>query len=112
MLMLEQCPEDWRKAQAGKSLKMLEECETQLEGADNGVGIGRARERGRLACWRLEKVARREYGQDAPQVQVNINLGDVGERIRELERELLGNVVGRSVGSADVPMVERGESST
>lgn len=100
MLMLEQCPEDWRKAQAGKSLKMLEECEMQLEGAEDGVGIGRARERGRLACWRLEKVARREYGQDAPAVQINVNLGDVGERIRELERELLGNAAALSVDNS------------
>ena len=100
MLMLDQCPDDWRKAQAGKSLKMLEECEMQLEGAEDGVGIGRARERGRLACWRLEKVARREYGQDAPAVQINVNLGDVGERIRELERELLGNAAALSVDNS------------
>lgn len=46
--------------------------------------------------WVLERILRKIYGQDSPQVQVNINLGDVGEKIARLEAELgvkVGNVI-------------------
>lgn len=89
ILLMAECPDEWKKAQTGKSLAKLENSEAELEIADDGVKVSRAREQARLACWRVERTARHVYGQDPGQVQINLNLGNVGERLRELEQELL-----------------------
>ena len=68
-----------------------DKAEESLRQATDGVTVSRGRELARLQQWKLERVLRRIYGQDAPQVVVNLNLGDVGQRIAQLEQELRVN---------------------
>lgn len=85
--LLNKAPDKWKEQQAAKALADLDASDQDLRDAGDGVAVSRARELARLHCWRLERAARHIYG-DAPQVQVNINLGNVGERIAQLEQEL------------------------
>ena len=39
------------------------------------------------AQWELEKLMRRIYGQEPPQLHMSIKFGDVGAKIISLERE-------------------------
>lgn len=87
--LLAKAPEKWKQYQAAHALAKLDDCEQKLTDAVDGVAVSRERELARLQCWKLERVVRNIYGQDSPTVQVNINLGNVGERIADLERELL-----------------------
>ena len=77
-----------REYQAANALAEHDKGEEELKHASDGVTVSRARELARLQQWKLERVLRRIYGQDAPQVVVNLNLGNVGERIAQLEQEL------------------------
>lgn len=79
----------WREYQAANALAEHDKAEEDLKAATDGVTVSRARELARLQQWKLERVLRRIYGQDSPQVQINLNLGNVGERIAQLEAELL-----------------------
>jgi hypothetical protein len=80
--------EEWKEYQAANALHEYQVAEDQLKTAPDGVALSRARELVRSQQWKLERVLRKIYGQDAPQVNVQINLGDIGERIRSLEGEL------------------------
>lgn len=103
-ILVEHDPDGWRQAKTAQTLVRYDDALNELRDAPDGLELNRAREVIRTAQWHLERVCRRIYGQDAPAVQINVNLGDVSERIRELERELLGNAAALSVdksGSAD-----------
>lgn len=89
--ILKDAPELWKEHQAAKALAKLDDSEQALTDAVDGVAVSRERELARLQMWKLERVLRRIYGQDAPQVVVNLNLGDVGNRIAALEQELRVN---------------------
>ena len=86
--ILKDAPELWKEHQAAHALAKLDDTETALSAAADGVAVSREREIARLQMWKLERVLRRIYGQDAPTVTVNLNLGNVGERIAQLEQEL------------------------
>jgi len=96
VLLCQHAPEAWRKAQTGKALRKLEEAEIKLETAEDGIRIGSAREQARLQCWRLERVARHLYGSAEVALTVAVNVGEIGERIRILEGELLTKVDAKS----------------
>ncbi len=81
--------EQWKEYQAANALHAYQQAEDELRTAQDGVSLSRARELVRSQQWKLERVLRRIYGQDAPTVQINLNLGDVSQRIQDLERELL-----------------------
>ncbi len=100
IILLEHCEEDWKKAQAAKASHLLDNDIREIKSSDSMLALGRARESAKLHTWRLERVARRMYGQDQPQVQINVNVGNVVEKIRDLEAELLS-----------VPRTIDGESS-
>ena len=76
--MLKHAEQEWKDAQLTKAIIRKERAEDLLERADNALDLTRGRELLRSAQWELERVCRRIYGQDAPQVaaavQVNINL--------------------------------------
>lgn len=78
LFMLKHAEDDWKDAQLTKALIRKERAEDLMDRADNPLDLTRAREQLRGAQWELERVYRRIYGQDAPQVaqaiQVNINL--------------------------------------
>jgi hypothetical protein len=85
--LLAHAPERWKAAQAAQALAKLEDTENGLGVAQTGVEVNRAAQLWRLQAWKLERVARSIYG-DQQTLTLNINIGDVTERIAELEREL------------------------
>lgn len=89
-LLVEHAESDWKKATTARALTRHENAIREMETAPDGLGVSRGREVAKTAQWELERVCRRIYGQDAPAVQINLHLGDVGQRIRDLEGELLG----------------------
>jgi len=87
-ILAEHAETEWKSAQAAFALHQYEEAEKDMKIAPDGLTLARAREQVKSAQWKLERVLRRIYGQDAPQVNIQVNLGDIGERIRTLEAEL------------------------
>jgi len=85
LFMLKHAEEQWRDAQLTKALTRKERAEDLMDKADNALDLTRAREQLRSAQWELERVCRRIYGQDVPNVaqavQININLRrDAGQQ--------------------------------
>ena len=78
LFMLKHAEQDWKDAQLTKALIRKERAEDLMDRADNALDLTRAREQLRSAQWELERVCRRIYGQDVPNVaqavQININL--------------------------------------
>lgn len=70
--------EDWKEIASARYEAEIEEADRELKSADNPVAVTRARERIASARWKLERLDRKNYGQDQPAptaaVQVNINL--------------------------------------
>jgi len=70
--------EDWKEIASARYEAEIEDAEKQLKEASDVLAVTRARERLAAARWKLERIDRRIYGQDAPQqaqaVQVVINL--------------------------------------
>ena len=70
--------EDWKEIASARYEAEIEDADKELKSADNPVAVTRARERIASARWKLERLDRKNYGQDAPQqaqaVQININL--------------------------------------
>lgn len=62
MQLLRNAPQEWQALQAAKSLQKLDKAESDLEAADDGVKVSRARELARLAMWHLERTCRPIYG--------------------------------------------------
>lgn len=87
--LIKDAPEQWKEHQAAKALAKLDDVEDKLEQAVDGVAVSRERELARLHMWKLERVLRRIYGTDAPAVQINVNIGDIAGKIKDLEAELL-----------------------
>lgn len=77
-LLLRDHQEEWKEAQRARALARLDRAQNQLKTAPDALSLARAREEVRAAQWELERLLRRLYGQDAPQVQqavqININL--------------------------------------
>ena len=71
--LLVHAPNDWQGIQAGKALKKLDNSDGELDACENGVELGRARERIGLAKWQLERTARSIYG-DKLQVEHSVSL--------------------------------------
>lgn len=80
--------EDWKEYQAANALHEYQIAEDQLRTASDGVTLSRARELVKSQQWKLERVLRKIYGQDAPSVNIQINLGEIGEQIKALEQDL------------------------
>jgi hypothetical protein len=70
--------DDWKAAQLVKAIERKDKAEELIDTATTMLDLTRGREMLKSAQWDLERVCRRIYGQDAPQVsqavQVNINL--------------------------------------
>lgn len=70
--------EDWKEVASARYEAEIEAAEKELREAPDNNAVTRARERIASARWRLERIERRTYGQDAPAVgsavQININL--------------------------------------
>lgn len=71
--------EDWKEIASARYEAEIEDAEKELKNADNPVAVTRARERIASARWKLERLDRKNYGQDqaagpANAVQININL--------------------------------------
>ena len=70
--------EDWKEVATARYESEIEDADKELKEARDNNAVTRARERIASARWKLERLDRRTYGQDAPQaaaaVQVVINL--------------------------------------
>ena len=87
-------------AQCSNAEANMEAIKSTIEGIDRHdknamVEIAKQRELIKIAesrikssQWSLEKVCRRIFGAEVPQIQLKVNLGDVKSRIAQLEREL------------------------
>jgi transposase-like protein len=69
--------EDWKEIASARYESEIEDAEKELKKADNAVAVTRARERIASARWKLERLDRKNYGQDTPTtgqaVQIYIN---------------------------------------
>jgi transposase-like protein len=78
-------PDDWKEIASARYESEIEDAEKELKAAGDALAVTRARERIAAARWRLERLDRKNYGQDAPQaaaaVQVNISLRREGATI-------------------------------
>lgn len=101
--LLDEVPDQYRAAQKSALIHRIVDADEELDRADNAISIARAREAAKFARWDAERRLPRLFALNAPAVQINVNLGDVGERIRELERELLGNAAVHSVDNSVKP---------
>lgn len=70
--------EDWKEVASARYESEIADAEKELKEARDPLAVTRARERIASARWKLERIDRRIYGQDAPAagsaVQININL--------------------------------------
>jgi transposase-like protein len=77
--LLKYAEEDWKETQVARALTLVEDCEDDLESAADMVAISRARERLKSAHWKLERLHRRLFGQEAPNQSgsgtISINIG-------------------------------------
>ena len=80
--------EEWKEYQAANALHEYQLAEKELKSAADGVTLSRARELVKSQQWKLERVLRKIYGADSPQVNIQINLGEIGEQIKALEADL------------------------
>ena len=60
--LLRNAPEQWQEISAGRALQRYEKAKTDLDAAEDQVGIGKARESGKFAQWDLERASRKLYG--------------------------------------------------
>ena len=71
-------PEDWKALASANALANLDEAEQDLKTAPDMLTVTRARGWAEIQRWKLERLLRKYFGQDAPQqqqaVQININL--------------------------------------
>ena len=84
-LLLNYAEDDWRHAQIAKAMETLEDAEIELGDAaltPDGVSVSRAREKARLAQWKLERLLARLFAQKQevthnvqPVFTVNIGAG-------------------------------------
>lgn len=77
-ILLESAQEDWKAAQIALALTRKETAEEDLERAEDGLSLARARERVKSAQWDLERVFRRMYGDEKAQ----INIGGDGIQVQ------------------------------
>lgn len=87
-MLLRDCPDDWRKAQAARAVTALDDAKLALESAPNSLSLARAREQLRSAQWELERLLRRLYGdhlQVGGDVDVHVH-SDRGQVLLEAAR--------------------------
>ena len=75
--LLLNAPGEWQAIQAAKSLKKLDNSDSELDACTDGVMLGRARERIGLAKWNLERTARTLYGDSGALQLSGEQLGDL-----------------------------------
>lgn len=80
--LLRNAPEQWQEIVAGRALSRYEKAKTDLDAADDQVGIGKARESGKFAQWDLERASRKLFGdnkQDSQGVTVQVLIARDGQ---------------------------------
>ena len=70
--LLKYAEDDWKQAQVLRAIARKEQSEDAIESASDPLSLARARELLRAAQWDLERTCRRIYGQDQPNVQVQV----------------------------------------
>ena len=65
-------PDEWNKVQLVRALIRKEDGDEGIEGACDALSLARAREMLRSGQWDLERLDRKNYGQDT-QIAININ---------------------------------------
>ncbi len=78
--LLKNAEEEWKEAQVARAIARKEKAEDDMETANDPLSLASARERLKSAQWDLERVCRRIYGQDQPQLHLHVH--DLGDRLR------------------------------
>lgn len=86
--LLEHAEDEWKKAQTATALAAYEDAVEQIGKSQTILELARARDLTKTMQWQLERVCRRIYGTEAPQVMINLHMGDVSGKIARLEAEL------------------------
>lgn len=75
--------DEWREIASARYEAEIEDAEKELKEGRDALAVTRARERIASARWKLERLDRKNYGQDVAHtgsaVQININLRRQGE---------------------------------
>lgn len=85
--LLKNAEEEWKEAQVARALARKEKADDDMETANDPMSLASARERLKSAQWDLEKVCRRIYGQDMP--QLNVTIVDLGDRLRRARERVI-----------------------
>lgn len=100
-LLLTYAEDDWRHAQIAKAITTLEDAETELGDATltpDNVSVSRAREKARLAQWKLERLLARLFAQKqevmhttVPTFTINIGAQNGSNSGPPLDAEVVDN---------------------
>lgn len=86
-LLLREHQEDWVAIQRARALARLERAQDKIETAADALSLARAREAVRSAQWELERLLKRLYGQDSPQVANAVQIVINGVRPQQYDKE-------------------------
>lgn len=84
--LLRNAPEEWKAISAGQALARVDSEDRKLDSAQNGVELGRARERLSLAKWTLERTARSIYGDSQ---QLSVSAEQLGDLLMQISSRML-----------------------
>ena len=84
--------EEYQQLRSSWLNSMLTEAGDMLKRAQNPTAIAQARELWKRATWYAERLDRKRYGQDQP--QVHVHLVDLGERLRRARERVIDAEVG------------------
>jgi hypothetical protein len=82
MALLEYAEADWQRAQVARALSELEQATDERETAADALTLARARDREKSAQWKLERLLRRLFGQEA-QINVAQIAVQIGVQLRD-----------------------------
>jgi hypothetical protein len=84
--LLKHAPQEWQALSAGQSLARIDREDMAMEGATNGVQLGRSRERMSLAKWMLERTSRPIFGDQA---QLSVSAEQLGDLLMAISSRML-----------------------
>lgn len=87
--LLRNAEEDWKDAQVARAIARKEKAEDDLSEARDPLELAKARELLKSAQWDLERVCKRIYGIDRAELNLNVNIGDLGDRLRRAKERTI-----------------------
>lgn len=85
--LLRNVPEEWVEAQRARAYAVKEDGEDRIEKAKNPLQLQKGKEQASGGRWDLERLWRKVYGRDNPEINININ--DLGDRLRRARERVI-----------------------